>query len=247
MSERYRPLPLTASITGIDGAGKSTVSEIVTSQLPSDLRIAKISRPVYSVTEGNKDLRYVGLMGVVDKLHARADARRSKRLSLAANALDVVVQGRVIEPRLSRRVNANLVLGTRDYIIDPSVYAVYYSRLLARRPVEQRLAFFQKLTGSKLRDVVFLLTVPPDEAVARIERRMAEEASGESNSSRQKWKHMHEREDHLERLQAEYYTAIATLSKAAQPEVHVIDTSKNNKAQVADKITSVLESRLSCR
>lgn len=242
MKEPYRPL--TASITGIDGAGKSSVSTIVTNQLPCDVRIAKISRPVYSVTDGKTQPKYTRMMGVVDMVHAFADEKRSKNLSLAANAIDVVAQGRIIEPGLIRNVRPQLVLGTRDYLIDPSVYASYYSKFLSGRSMETRLDFFKRLTGSSIRDVIFFLTVPPDEAVARIDRRILDEAGGETNPARLKWKHMHEREDHLTMLQSQYHIALDILRKREKPAIYHIDTSKYTKEQVADQITSTLETHL---
>lgn len=237
-------MPLTASITGIDGAGKSTVSEMVTASLSPDIRIAKISRPVYTVTELGKEMRYVRLMKAVDKIHGIADRRTSKKLSLAANAVDVILQGRLIEPGLIKDINPELVLGTRDYLVDPAVYATFYSRLLAGRTTERRVNVFQGITGSSIRDIIFFLTVPPDEAVARIERRMEAEKVGEKNPSRLKWRHMHEEVEHLENLQAEYYKALDVMRKKGTPDICEIDTSRYTQSEVADIISSTLRSRI---
>ena len=242
MKEQFKPL--TTSITGIDGAGKSTVSEIVTAQLAPDIRIAKISRPVYAMLNGQRKARYSRLMSTVDRFHSFADERRSKSLSLAANALDVIAQGRLIEPRMITKDAPDIVLGTRDYLIDPAVYATFYSGVLSRRTTEERIALFQKITGSSVRDIIFFLTVPPDEAVSRINRRIDSEAEGSSSSSRLKWRHMHEEAKHLEELQKEYFQALRVMRKIGNPEIHEIDTSQYTRGQVADLITCTLEARL---
>lgn len=109
--------------------------------------------------------------------------------------------------------------------------------------MDERLDFFRRLTGSEFRDVVFFLTVPPDVAVSRIEKRIAEEAMGQQ-STRPKWKHMHERAEHLGRLQEEYYAAIDTASKKGAKEIHEIDTSNSSQHEVADFILSTLNDLL---
>ena len=235
---------LTASITGIDGAGKSTVSDIITNTLGADTRIGKISRPAYSFVEGTKRMEYARLMGIVDFAHNLADRTESRRLSLYANALDVILQGRVIEPGFLRRIQPQLVLGTRDYLIDPAVYAIYYSPALARHPVEERIDLLKGITGLEFRDVIFLLTVAPDEAVSRIERRIAAESAGHAQSTRLKWRHMHEQEEYLDRLQKEFHTVLNYVSGSTSSEINVIDTSCYTQEQVAEMISDILNERM---
>lgn len=238
------PRRLTASITGIDGAGKSTVSELVTETLSKDVQIAKLSRPVYSVKGGVKTAEYTKCMAVVDRIHEFADKRENRQLSLAANALDVILQGRVIEPGLRKKVNPDIVLGTRDYLIDPSVYSIFYAGFLGKKPPEERLEVFQKITGSRVRDIVFFLTVPPNEAVERIEKRMAEEREKSENVMREKWRHIHEQPHYLDQLQQEYYSVLKVVPQKGPVKIYEIDTTTKNKEQVADYISLTLREHL---
>ena len=237
--------PLKVSITGIDGAGKSTVVEDVVNSL-GDLTVAKIVRPVYTHIDEQREYHFSKLMKVVDFAHNMGDRMQSKKLSITANAIDVILQGRVIEPHFIRNLNPELMLGARDYLIDPAVYAVYYSPRLADRSMKERIDFFQKLTGVSVRDVIFFLTVPPEEAVARIERRIQLEAEGTS-SKRPKWRHMHENPRDLGILQEEYYSALDEIGRRSDPEIVEIDTSMYTQAEVATTITAVIKGKLNGR
>ena len=197
--------PLKVSITGIDGAGKSTVTGIVVTTLGQDNRVARISRPAYSIVEGYKQNHYQRLLNVVDSLHEIADRTCNKRCVLCANVLNVLLQGRIIEPGLIRRIKPDIVIGSRDYLIDPAVYAIFYSPLLAKKNMDDRITHIQRMTGIYFRDIIFFLTVPPDEAVSRIEKRIALERANSTKPERKKWRHMHEQTHHLSLLQPQYY------------------------------------------
>lgn len=233
--------PLRASITGIDGAGKSTVSSDVVKNLGKDYCIGKIVRPVYVSINGVEEKKFSRLLRVVDIAHGLGDIAQSRRLSLAANAIDVVTQGRIIEPHIEKTINPDLILGARDYLIDPSVYAIYYSPRIARLPMKERIDFFQKLTGTDVRDIVFFLTVPPEEAVERIERRIQAESSGESKSLRPKWKHMHENVEDLTNIQREYYFALKEIEVRGSPKIVIIDTSDRSQEEVSTYVADVLK------
>lgn len=240
----FESSPLTVSITGIDGSGKSTVSQGVSHELGRDFRLAKVSRPTYSVVEGEKQFHFQEMIRKIDQLHAIADRAKNKPLSVTANAVNVILQGRVIEPTVIDRVRPDLVLGTRDLLIDPSVYAIFYSPILGKRDMDTRISFFQKLTGAEVRDVIFFLTVPPDEAVSRINKRIADESRG-ATTDRSKWRHMHEHADYLDQLQNEYYDALDVVELRGTPNIYEIDTSYLPQAEVEDFITQTLRNELS--
>ncbi len=234
--------PLKVSITGIDGAGKSTVTDFLASQLGEEERVARISRPSYSVVEGEKQFHYERLLGTVDRLHSFADHTRKPKLVLGANALNVVLQGRVIEPGLINKIKPNLVLGSRDYLIDPSVYAIYYSPRLAERSMDERLSYMQQISGLDFRDVIFFLTVPPQEAVARIERRIESESQHLSgDKKREKWRHMHEQEEHLSTLQRGYEDALEVVYQRRRTPIYEIDTTASNPQQITDFIGNTIK------
>lgn len=239
--------PLKVSITGIDGAGKSTVTDLTALSLGQDSRIARISRPTYSIVRGQKTMHYEKLLRGVDRLHAIADQMEDITLICGVNALNVVLQGRVIEPGLIRKIRPNLVLGSRDYLIDPSVYAIFYTRRFSRRDMESRLSRLQIISGLDFRDVIFFLTVPPDEAVARIDRRISLEKSDPTKPLREKWRHMHEKSEHLGRLQCEYNEALEVARKRSGTQIIEIDTTRHTQDETASLITDKLKDLLNER
>lgn len=232
-------IPLKVSITGIDGAGKSTTLAMVVDDLKQDNRIAKATnRPVYSVIEGKKEYHYRRLIGLIDLLHGVADRTQNPNYVCAINAMHVVLQGRVIEPTLIHRVQPTLVLGARDLLVDPAVYAVCYSPRLAGKKMSDRIAFLERLTGTPYRDLVFFLTVPPEEAVSRIERRIVSENASLDKIERPKWRHMHENPQQLSLLQCEYYHALEELQRRSSVKIIPIDTSTMNQEEVATLIAN---------
>lgn len=241
-----RSRPFRTVITGIDGAGKSTTAGFVVENLKDECRIVKPgpSRPVYSVVDGEKRYHYQRLIKTIDLLHSLADRSENPELVGVVNAINVTVNGRIIEPTLVRRLQPELVLGARDYYVDPAVYALVYKRTLAKKPMKERIEFLQKVTRVEFRDVIFFLTVPPDEAVERIEERIEREKSNPNASEREKWRHMHEEPETLTLLQHEYYAALKEVQKQAPIQVFEIDTSNFPQTQVVDLITNTIRQYL---
>lgn len=236
--------PLKVAITGIDGSGKSTTLGMVVDDLKQDNRIAKATnRPVYSVINGQKEYHYRALIGFIDRLHGLADQSRNPNLVFAVNTVHVMLQGRLIEPTLMHRVRPTLVLGARDLLVDPAVYAVCYSPPLARKNMSDRVSFLKRLTGAPYRDIIFFLTVPPEEAVARIEGRIRAENESIEPIERPKWRHMHENPQQLALLQREYSVALAEIQKRSGAEVIPINTSGVEQVNIASLIVNVIRER----
>ncbi len=236
--------PVRASITGIDGAGKSTTLALVVDDLKQDNRIVKATnRPVYSVVGGTKEYHYRRLIGLIDMLHGFADQTHNPNYVCAVNAAHVVLQGRIIEPTLERRIKPTIVLGARDLMIDPAVYAVCYSPRLARKNMSDRISFIEQLTGAQYRDVIFFLTVPPEEAVSRIEGRIEAENASLAGVERPKWRHMHENPRQLNLLQHEYYDALDEVKKRSGVDIVTIDTLTLDQTEVALLICNEIRKR----
>jgi len=237
-NERFNPLKI--SITGIDGAGKSTVTGLAASELGLDQAVARISRPAYSIVDGHKKDRYQRLLRTIDRLHGIADRTENPRYVLCANALNVVLQGRVVEPGLIRKIQPDIVIGSRDYLIDPSVYAIFYSKSLRRKNMDERISIMQQISGMDFRDIIFLLTVPPDEAVARIEKRIELEKKDPMRPEREKWRHMHEQPEYLEMLQYEYKDALGVVRRRSDAKIFELDTSKLGQEEVTGYVVSTV-------
>lgn len=241
-----REHPLKIAITGIDGAGKSTTLNRVVEQLgPEVSRIVTLGRKPYSVVDNQKRCHYGAITFLVDHLHQVADHTYNRRAVLATNALNVVLQGRFIEPSLVRKVQPELVMGARDYLLDSAVYVVVYSRSLKRLDMEDRIGVLKRLSGIEYRNMIFFLTVPPDEAVARIEKRIAEDQSNPYLHERVKWRHMHENPETLDMLQRQYYDAFRFAQSKSPANIYEINTADLPQEEVVGYITDKLRDRLS--
>lgn len=230
--------PLRISITGVDGSGKTSAIDAVASELGGRERISRIFRPAYSIVEGEKRFHFQRLLRLVDRLHSTADEKADQRLVMATNAFHVLLQGRVIEPTIRKQIKPTLVMGARDFHIDPAVYAIFYSPSLRRKSMKDRLKRLQRITGQEYRDVIFFLTVPPEIAIERIEQRIQTDTQSEEKPHG-KWRHMHEQPEHLMLLQNEYYSALDIVSRQSpRTKIIEIDTSAYSQQQVAQSISS---------
>lgn len=238
--------PLRAVITGVDGAGKSTTASIIAQRMGQEYRLVKPgpSRPVYTIVSGEKQYHYQRIIDSIDRLHLIADKTRKPEFIGAVNAVNVILNGRVIEPSLVRRFQPELVLGARDFYIDPAVYSIVYQPHLACKPMNKRMDFLKSVTGAPFRDIVFFLTVPPEEAVERIERRIAKERANPGASEREKWRHLHENPQTLARLQREYYDALGTIQTKSPVKIFEINTSGMPQENVADLIATTIREHI---
>jgi hypothetical protein len=196
---------------------------------------------VYTVGERGIAYPFQSAIAIIHRLHAVADRTRIRGLVAAVNTLNVLFCARVVVPALVRRFDPELVLGARDFRADPSVYASVYLPRFARLPMSQRLLWLGRLTGVPFNDVVFFLTVPPEEAIRRIDARIADERAdpgriAETRSWR--WRHLHEDPQTLALLQREFYAAFEALQQHWPVHVYEIDTSALPQPQVVEFIVS---------
>ena len=234
--------PLTASITGIDGTGKNTALQTAVNRLSPTYKIGVLGKPAYVVDSLTTRNIHGLLTQGSDMIHMAANKTGLKPLSTFASALDVATQGRVIQRKLEN-TNPHLIIGPRDYIIDPAVYSIFYAGIIAGKTPSQRLDFFRLASGMHLRDVIFQLTVDPDEAVQRIFKREKEQSGGNTNM-RTPGRYMHEERSHLEKLQNEYPVILAAVKRQGVNNIHTVNTSALSEPQVANTVTATLEQHL---
>ena len=236
--------PLRTVITGIDGAGKSTTAGIIAEQMGKEFKLVKTGRPVYTMVDGDKQYHYQRVIELIDKMHCIADKSKKPNFIGGVNAINVLLNTRIIEPLLIRRFQPDLVLGTRDFHIDPAVYSIVYQPYLAKKSMSERIDFMETVTGTPYRNMVFFLTVPAEEAVSRIERRIAKERANPGTSEREKWRHLHENSQTLTRLQGEYYDALKTIQTKAPIIIYEINTFGIPHMQVADLISETIREHI---
>ena len=235
-THRYR-----MAITGPDGSGKSTTTRLVALRLGEDFRLVQPgpSRPVYAVVNRRIQYPFHGLIQLIHRLHAVADRTRMRLLVGAVNALNVLVCARVIEPSLVQGFAPDLVLSARDFRVDPCVYSSVYLPSFARLSLRTRLEYMGRMTGVPFNDVVFFLTVPPEEAIRRIDVRIAAERSNPSSIAETRswrWRHIHEDPQTLAFLQGEFFRAFDVLQGQWPVHVYEIDTSDLSQSQVVNFI-----------
>ncbi len=221
--------PYRLSVTGIDGAGKDTVTTEALTRLSEDagLRVAKLTRPYAEIRNGRQREIFKFSKKMIDAAHRYADGTERRTVVGGVNAGNVMLESRLLEPIVSRWQPApDIIASTRDLRVDPAVYSGYYfPNTKAAKNEATLVERLTKLTGLS-RDMIIWLQVEPEVAVERIETRMEREAYQREHQNnhrpkREKWLHMHENPDDLAELAAKYSSAIDRV-KELQPQTEII-------------------------
>ena len=238
--------PFRVAITGVDGAGKSTTGRMVAEKLGQDLDLISPgpSRPVYSIIDRKKRYHFPNFVKWIDRLHGHADRARNTLAVGAVNTVNVTYAARHIEPSLIHQYHPDLILGERDFYIDPAVYATIYQPKLGKKPVAERIQFLRRLLNVPVRDLIFFLKVPADAAIVRITARMEQEQQVTGVSDRDKWRHMHEDPETLHKLQQEFSRVLAHVRKISPAHIVEIDTEHLPQSQVAEMIEETIRNSL---
>jgi thymidylate kinase len=226
--------PITVSLVGPDGSGKSVVTDLLAQDFGSDHRIARVAGPAYSIVEGERRDHYGKLIGALDKLGG---------LSLRAGiSSGVLAHSRIIEPGIIREIGPDLVIGSRDQRVDPAVYSTFYAPILAKRPMDERLRFMQGITGQRQRDLIVLLDVAPEVAVQRLEARLEAQKAGIHSSGDRKKRDPHEDEHGIGRIRREYDSALnAVARRESGTQIIVVDTSRREIDEVTEEVKGAIE------
>lgn len=233
------------STTGIDGSGKTTACLKASEKLAKDgYLVMDLSRPLIEY-RGDAQVEHFGrLVSVINAMRVFADASNSRKIAFTANLAVVLLQTRLIEVIALQRVRPEITMTSRDYIIDPVVYATYYSKKLMADHKERRMKQTQLLTGSRHKDIIFWLTLDPEVAIQRIGNRSAD--SGAAVSSRHRY--MHENVDSLRGLQEEYRSAFLVVQRVSpNTEIYELRSDRLDPDDIADNMTRHINSRLTTR
>jgi thymidylate kinase len=246
--------PLTrVSITGIDGSGKDTVARMALTTMSHEFPVVKIGRPAYSLVDGVATQIFSKTTRAFDFAHRQADRYGSSGGIVAANAINVVTQARLIESLATRMQPRPVVLASsRDPRIDPAVYMSYYSPdVAARMTMADRIKHMQRITNVQ-RDLIVLLRVSPALAVERIDARIAAEQvarnqTGERSAGlRDKWRHKHENAEDLGGLQLAYTGAVGAYREVGLPgKIVEIQTDERDSAAVSELVVHAIHGVMS--
>jgi thymidylate kinase len=248
MPERQRPeVPfLKCATVGIDGTGKSTSLDIAANELTSlgVNRIAFLGRKPFSCIEGRRK-NHLAFLSVLDYLHEVADKTENKTLVLYTNLAHIYTQGRLVEPYMAKRIEPELMLSPRDYLVDSTVYAGVYWQELAVKGIAECERKARSISTMQPRDLLFFLTAPTDVAMERIQKRLQEHSFDRNTHNRPKWAHMHEKNaELLEKLRLRYYPVLNYFSREYGIEVHEVDTLQFNENEAAGYISKTVFERL---
>ena len=227
---------LKVSITGIDGAGKDTVSRSALEGISNtqDLTVVKLGRPAYRIVNGEVTQIFRRTTEAIDRLHEISDEVANTKLITASNALNMVIQTRVMERASVADDAVDILASSRDPRLDPAVYYDFYGGKSSEYiSMQRRARLMQRLTNIS-RDLIIYLEVDPELAVARIDARIAAENAGNDTTMRPKWKHVHENIHDLASLAAGYDTALSTIDFDGADIVR-IDTNDKTRAQVIEE------------
>lgn len=232
--------PLKVSITGIDGAGKDTVAResLVELSARRDLSVMKLGRPAYGITNGTISEEFQRTNGFMGMLNERFNSTGSLGLVMAANALNMVTQTRVMEPFGARR-EYDVIASSRDPILDPTVYFDFYGGALARWvDYRARASVMKGITGVE-RDLIVLLQVDPETAIQRIESRLATEQADQS-ATRPQQRHLHENPKDLAEIAAAYEQAISDIRSLGNATIVRVDTNDKHPDTVTGEVADAI-------
>lgn len=235
--------PLRATITGVDGTGKTTATNIVAGQIGREHKLIKQgpSGSIYTIVDGKINYHYKNITGLLDRLHVFADRTKNVKFIGAVNALSVYLNGRMIEPSLSKVLKPEVALRTRDIYVDSAVYSIVYQTPFANRSMDRKIDLLKTFIGSPFSHIIFFLTASPEEAMKRIEGRIANEGNG---SDVKKQTELHENHQTLMRLQNAYYPALEALQNKSRVKIYEINTLNMSVDQVSNFIASIIKEQI---
>ncbi len=226
---------LRASIVGINGVGKSTVLRKVVDKLSNDYMVLKTgpNLPVYATHNHQNEYSFKWILTAIGFLRAL-----SKRLGLTSltqklsNYKSTFIH-MVVEPKLAKKFNPEVILGERDFIIDCASSPEIFSEAHKDLDIEDRLAsLLREMKGHNLPNIIFFLTAPPSVAAERIQGRF--QVTGKEIRR-------HDNASSLLLMHLKYYQTITAISNAYKARIFILDSSKISPDEIVDQITGIIK------
>ncbi|MBI4225877.1 hypothetical protein HY612_02080 [Candidatus Roizmanbacteria bacterium] len=161
-----------ASVTGIDGSGKTTTVHAVASMLGKTFSIgvlASLSEPSYVVRRGEQTVLFPDLASKVLALYENGQEHHNPLALFAAFLSHIFVQGRVIEPYIIKNYDPDYLVQDRHRQIDSVIMSHFY--WLGGIPSRAIVSMVEAVGGKGIVDDVVLLTVSPETASLRVKRK----------------------------------------------------------------------------
>lgn len=159
------------SITGIDGAGKTSVVNALATLLSPHYSVGVLTsiRATPYITLGPPpriDYFFPLASRRITHLYNRGQELSNKLLVFAAFISRTILEGRFVRPSMLKNHNPDFILCDRDRSVGPLVAFWQYG--FRGVPVSLMLAVVESLAGKTVTDDLYLLTVRPEIALRRL-------------------------------------------------------------------------------
>jgi len=202
-----------ATLSGIDGCGKSTAIDNVSRDLAREgYTVAHANRPFFVETGCEKQYKFSSLVSFVDYLHRKADDAERRFAVTVINGLYQTTIRPLSEAYVKYRYNPDVIINGRDSNLDPTVYSTYYIPTLGKLSPLSRSMLFSFLIQTQRTDVIFYFDIDPAVAHERITKRIEKEKKA-GVVNRKKFHHMHETPEGLKFLREQYEVSVDALGK----------------------------------
>lgn len=230
------------SLSGIDGSGKSTSIDEISTQLSQEgYTVAHIRRPSY-VDRPNKERKYFAthINNFIDFLHRSADDYNNKTLVGLINIAHCNISN-LIEGYTIHEFKPDIIFSGRDPFLDTFAYSSYYFSFTKDLDPTFKKKINLLLNSNSMYDLIFYMDIDPSLAYERILTRIEKEKNGAKH--RKKWAHMHENPEGLNFLKDQFEIAIdIMLNKENSGNLVRIDASRQQEEIIGTMISIIKES-----
>lgn len=218
MSEKI----FTASITGIDGSGKTTTVNAVANLLSGTYSVgvlASLRNFSYVFHKGEQKFLFPELSSKIASLYEKGQDYNP--LALFASCIShVVLQGRLIEPHIIRNYNPDFLITDRNRLVDSIIMFMTYG--ITGIPMRVMASVVEAIGGKSVTDDLILLTVDLETAHRR--------------ASRGKRSDNHESRENLKKMEALYPMVIALLASMGRIKTWTSIDSEVNPQEVVYQV-----------
>jgi len=213
---------------GIDGSGKSTSADLLTSKLSEKYRILKIGNRNSYISHNREKKRVVPSKWykLIDHMRILSKKIHAYGFFLVFNILYKYIASKYIV----NFIRVDIIMYETDILLHPAVYMTYHFPLTKKLSPRIRFKIVKMLFGFKKNFLIFYLDTDPSIAVERIHRRDVPIQP-------------HENCEDLEVLRNEFVDVLNAASKGGF-EIVRINTDKKNLETVVGEMERVLKEKM---
>lgn len=161
-------MTLKASISWIDGCGKSSTIAWTTESLGQEYLIAKVGRPSYIFGPSNlKEEINNNISSKIEKYRPIVNKRWLRPIIAWLNAVFAINQW-IITENILKDYQPDILINSRDTIIDSIVYSSFYIPPTRHIGTNIKINALQYLTQSQLPNMFIYMDIDPENSIERI-------------------------------------------------------------------------------